>query len=41
MEGWHIDSRAESNEDSDINSTINSPFFLHSVDLAKKINIKN
>ena len=36
MEGWHIDSRAESNEDSDINSTINPTCFLHSVDLAKK-----
>ena len=36
MEGWHIDSRAASNEDSDINSTINPTWFLHSVDLAKK-----
>ena len=41
MEGWHIDSRAESNEDSDNSSTINLTCFLHSVDLAKKKNIKN
>lgn len=40
MEGWHIDSRAESNEDSDINSTINPTWLLHSVDLALKKNTK-